>query len=59
MWPDSHWENAEKFIKDLKGAWLNGVQIEQRELIVVVNYNVINLYFTANKSTMYVYVLLW
>jgi len=29
--PDSNWENAEKFIKDLKGAWLNGgVQIEQR-----------------------------
>jgi len=26
----AHWENAEKFIKDLKGAWLNGgVQIEQ------------------------------
>jgi len=23
------------------------------ELIVVVNHNVINLYFTANKSTMY------
>jgi len=23
------WENAEKFVKDLKGAWLN-VQIEQR-----------------------------
>jgi len=29
--PTPHWENAEKFIKDLKGAWLNGgVQIEQR-----------------------------
>jgi len=26
-----HWENVEKFIKDLKGTWLNGgVQIEQR-----------------------------
>ena len=29
--PTPHWENAEKFIKDLKGAWLNGgVQTEQR-----------------------------
>jgi len=28
------------------------------ELIVVFNHNVINLYFTANKSTMYVYELL-
>jgi len=28
------------------------------ELIVVSNQNVINLYFTANKSTMYVYELL-
>jgi len=28
--PTPHWENAEKFIKDLKGARLNGgVQIEQ------------------------------
>jgi len=25
------------------------------ELIVVFNHNVINLYFTANKCTMYVY----
>jgi len=26
-----NWENPEKFIEDLKGAWLNGgVQIEQR-----------------------------
>jgi len=25
------------------------------ELIVVFNHNVINLYFTANESTMYVY----
>jgi len=29
------------------------------ELIVAFNHNVINLYFTANKSTMYVYELLW
>jgi len=29
--PNAHWENTEKFIKDLYGAWLNGgVQIEQR-----------------------------
>jgi len=28
------------------------------ELIVVFNHNVINLYFTANKTTMYVYELL-
>jgi len=29
--PTPHWENAEKFIEDLKGAWLNGeVQMEQR-----------------------------
>jgi len=28
------------------------------ELIVVFNHNVINLCFTANKGTMYVYVLL-
>jgi len=29
------------------------------ELIVVFNHNVINLYFTANKSTMYAYELQW
>jgi len=41
-----------KFVKYLKGARLNGgVQIE--ELIFVFNHNVINLFFTANKSTMY------
>jgi len=28
------------------------------ELIVVFNHDVINLYFTANKSTVYVYELL-
>jgi len=29
--PTPNWENAERFIKDLKGAWLNGgLQIEQR-----------------------------
>jgi len=29
------------------------------EVIVVFNHNVINLYFTAKKSTMYAYELLW
>ena len=29
------------------------------ELIVVFNHNIINLYFTANESTMYAYELLW
>ena len=29
------------------------------ELIVVFNHNVINLYFTANKSTVHAYDLLW
>jgi len=28
------------------------------ELIVVFNHNIINLYFTANESTMYAYELL-
>ena len=29
------------------------------ELTMVFNHNVINLYFSADKSIMYVYVLLW
>jgi len=33
-----------------------GTPDRAEELIVVFNHNVINLYFTANKSTMYVYV---
>ena len=41
-----------QFVKDLKDTRLSGgVQIE--ELIVVFNHNVINLYFTTNKSSMY------
>jgi len=33
--PTPHWENVEKFIKDLKGARLNGgVLIEQRNYIL-------------------------
>jgi len=33
--PTPHWENAEKFIKDSKGAWLNGgVQIVQRNYML-------------------------
>jgi len=41
-----------QFVKDLKGARLNGgVRIE--ESIAVFNHNFINLYFTANQSTMH------
>jgi len=57
--PSPHWESGEKFINDLKGAWLNGRVQTAEELIVVFNHNVINLYFTANESTMYAYELLW
>jgi len=33
--PTPYWENAEKFITDLKSAWLNGgVQIEQRNKLL-------------------------
>jgi len=43
-----------QFVKNLKGArfkWKSPGRVE--ELLVVFNHNVINLYFTANKSTMY------
>jgi len=47
-------ENSLQFVKDLKGARLNGrCPGRVEELIVVFNHNVINLYFTANTSTMY------
>jgi len=42
-----------QFVKYLKGARFNGGVQRVEELIVVFNHNVINLYFTANKSTMH------
>jgi len=33
--PTRHWEIAERFTKDIKGAWLNGgVQMEQRNQLL-------------------------
>jgi len=52
--PTPHWENAENVFKDLKCTLSNGgSQIEQRKMIVVFNHNIINMCFTANKSTKY------
>jgi len=41
-----------KFVKNLKGVGLNGKAYTEK-LIVVFNHNVLNLYFTESKSTMY------
>ena len=68
--PAPHWENGERgkslqFVEDLKSARLNAGPDRAEELIFEFNHNVINLYFTVTKSTMYtgyydkVYELLW
>jgi len=55
--PTPRWANVEKFIKRCWIKWRTPDRAE--EIIVVFNHNIINLYFTANKSTMYVHELLW
>jgi len=46
--PDSHWENAEKF---LKGAWFKWRSSDSaEELIVVFIHNVINFYLLQIRA---------